>query len=358
MNPIKCIFVGDLALGDHPKSVGFGFYSKYKNGIPLDKARSLFPEAYSHDILFGNLEFTLGNATLKGKSHDEINCRGIVRYAEFLQQAGFNVVNIANNHIFQHGIDDFENTLKLLTDRGIGIVGLRDNGCLSNVVRIGDQSVCLLGCSARPRQGFVGQPPYREFDEKSYYEEITEARKKYSFVCVSMHWGEEFIEIPSNNEKRIARKLIDAGANVVVGHHPHVIREVEEYNGGLIAYSLGNFICDMIWNEKTRKTGYLYVEFADRSISSWKMVYGRIDDSYFPEYFMMPYDPSCTFRGLYTRLEVSPYNNLARSALRQHQILTVLHMLRNFWKYGLGVWLSMLGKAIKDRLPIGLSGVF
>jgi hypothetical protein len=352
MNPIKCIFVGDLAMGDHPKSIGFGFYSKYKNGIPKDRARSLFPEGYDHDLLFGNLEFTLGNDTLTDKSHDDLNCRGIARYAVFLQQAGFNVVNIANNHMFQHGIGEFEKTLKILKEKDIGVVGLRDDGCRSNVVKVGDRSVCLLGWSARPRQGFADSPPYREFDEKTCYDEIAEDRKKYSSVCVSMHWGEEFIEIPSDDEKRIARKMIDAGANVVIGHHPHVIREVEEYNGGLIAYSLGNFLCDMTWNEKTRKTGYLYVEFDGRAISRWEMVYGRIDDSYFPEFSIAPNDPSGTFRELYSRLEDSSYEHLARRAQRHHQVQTVLHMLGNCLRYSSGVWRSMLSNAIKSRLPI------
>jgi len=356
VSPLKCIFVGDLAMGDHPKSVGFGFYSKYRDGISLNKAQSLFPIGYDHDILFGNLEFTLGNDELIGKSHDEMNCRGISEFAVFLRQAGFNLVNIANNHIYQHGIADFKKTLKVLTDNNIGIVGLRDVVCTSNVITIGAQSVCILGWSARPRQGFVDNPPYREFDTRCY-EEIIEAKKKYTIVCVSIHWGEEFIEIPSDEEKLIARKMIDSGANVVIGHHPHVIREVEEYNGGLIAYSLGNFICDMIWNEKTRKTGYLYVEFADNAISMWEIVHGKIDESYFPEFSMTNSDLSANFKKLYAKLETNSYCDLARYSLWHHQVLTVLHIFRNCLNYRPGVWLSMLGKAIKNRLSIMSSGV-
>jgi len=352
IRPIKCIFVGDLALGDHPKSVGFGFYSKYKNGIPVDKVGSLFQGASDHDILFGNLEFNLGNAELTGKSHDELNCRGISKFVDFLQQVGFNVVNIANNHIYQHGIVEFEKTLKKLRDKGIGIVGLRNNKCCSNVIKVDDQSVVILGWSARPRQGFNDLPPYLEFDEMSCYEEIAEAKKKFSYVCVSMHWGEEFIEIPSENEKRVAKKMIDMGASVVIGHHPHVIREIEEYNGGLIAYSLGNFICDMTWNEKTRKTGYLYVEFADCRISRWKNVHGRIGDSYFPEYSNELPDSSGAFSELYSKLRTSSYAHLAQCALLRHQLLTLLHMFRNCLKYRPSILLSMMGKAIRDRLVV------
>lgn len=350
MKPIKCIFVGDIALGDHPKSVGFGFYSRYRDGIPPDKAHALFRRGCEHDILFGNLEFTLGAAELTAASHEELNCRGIAAYADFLEQAGFNAVNIANNHIYQHGIDPFDKTLRVLADKGIGIVGLARNGGSSNIVGTGDRSVCFLGWSARPRQGFSDQPPYREFDEASCYGEIAEAAKAHSIVCVSLHWGDEFIEIPSEDEKRIARRMIDAGAKVVVGHHPHVMREVEEYGNGLIAYSLGNFICDMIWNESTRKTGYLYVEFTDGAISKWEIMHGRIGDDYFPHFDGTVPDPSDTYKQLYSKLSGSSYDRLARNALRRHQVLTLLHMLRNCGRYRAGVWRSMLEGAIKSRL--------
>jgi gamma-polyglutamate biosynthesis protein CapA len=352
VKPIRCIFVGDLALGDHPKSVGFGFYSKYQSGIPSEKASALFPSGYGHDLVFGNLEFTLGDSVRTGKSYAELNCRGIAGYADFLQQAGFTVLNIANNHIYQHGFDPFEKTLKLLHEKGIGTVGLMGNGKCSTAVQAAGQSLCFLGWSARPRQGFTEAPPYCEFDETSSCEKIMEARKKHSFVIASLHWGDEFIEIPSPEEKRIARKMIDAGANVVIGHHPHVMREVEEYNGGLIAYSLGNFICDMTWNEKTRKTGYLYVELSDNTIKNWELVHGRIDDGYFPDFADTRPDPSSTYKDLYARLGASSYDRMARLSLRRHQALTVMHMLRNMWNYRPGTWQSMLREAITSRINI------
>jgi Bacterial capsule synthesis protein PGA_cap len=354
---LKCIFVGDLALGDHPKSVGFGFYSKYRKCIPLEKSVTLFKERHHHNILFGNLEFTIGNATLKGNTFDELNCRGIAKYAEFLERAGFNAVNVANNHIYQHGIEEFENTINILIEKGIGVVGLRRNESQSNVISIGDQTVCFLGWSARPRQGFPDIPPYLEFDEDSCFKDIVEAKQKFSYVFVSVHWGEEFIEIPSMKEKEIARKMIDLGVSVVIGHHPHVVREVEEYKGGLIAYSLGNFICDMTWSKKTRKTCYLYVEFADGAISKWEMIHGVIDDSYFPNFVENYCDESSHFNEVYKQLFNSSYEYLSLRALRHHQILTVIHILRNCWKYKPKVWLSMLLKAIKDRLHIRTSRV-
>ncbi|MDY0391728.1 MAG: CapA family protein [Desulfobulbus oligotrophicus] len=350
MKPIKCIFVGDLALGDHPKSVGFGFYSMYRGGIPSGMRDGLLPKSYEFDALFGNLEFTLGDKSLSGNSYQETNCRGIVNYADFLQKAGFTVLNIANNHIYQHGMESFDKTIEVLSKRNIGLVGLREKTNTSNILRIDDTSLCFLGWSARPRQGFADQPPYCELDEKSCYEEIAGARKKHSIVIVSLHWGDEFIEIPSEEEKRIARRMIDSGASVVVGHHPHVIREVEQYNNGLIAYSLGNFICDMIWNEKTRKTAFLYVEFSEGTLSKWEFVQGRIGDDYFPNFQNTISNQQRIYEKLYKKLATNSYQKLMQNELRQHQLLTGWHMLRNFYRYNLATWLSMLGGAIKSRL--------
>lgn len=247
-------------------------------------------------------------------------------------------------------MDPFNKTVEVLASKGIGVVGLDWDVGHSNVIGSGNRSVCFLGWSARPRQGFSDQPPYRELDEANCYGDIGQAAKAHSVVCVSLHWGDEFIEIPSEEERRIARRMIDAGAKVVVGHHPHVMREVEAYNGGLIAYSLGNFICDMIWNEKTRKTGYLYVEFADGAISKWEIVHGRIGNDYFPSFDGTFPDPSDTYTQLYARLKDSTYDCMARHALRRHQVLTLLHMLRNCGRYRAGVWRSMLKGAIKSRL--------
>ena len=71
---------------------------------------------------------------------------------------------------------------------------------------------------------------------------------------ISLHWGwhEEYINIPSPEQIKVARLLIDNGADIIVGHHPHVVQPIEEYKGKLIFYSLGNFLADMIWSKNVR----------------------------------------------------------------------------------------------------------
>jgi poly-gamma-glutamate synthesis protein (capsule biosynthesis protein) len=351
---LKLILVGDIALGDHPKSVGFGFYSKYKEGIPLSKAETLFPKVLKADIIFGNLEFNIGGSVLSGVDFSDLNCRGISQYADFLVKSGINVLNMANNHIFQHGREECDNTIKLLSDRGISLVGLKDEYGHNKFIKVGDQIIAFLGWSARPRQGFDGVPPYKEFEESECYKEIEETKSFADFICVSFHWGEEFIEIPSDEEKRIAKAMIDKGANVVVGHHPHVIREVEEYNGGVIAYSLGNFICDMTWNKATANTGLLYIDFSNGLIRDWKWFPGFIGKDYFPHCdkasTRKPVDGSTKkYCLLYDKLKRQSYNELAAKALSRHRRLTLFHMAKNFHKYSPKIVLDIILNAIKVR---------
>src|SRR3989344_2767441 len=81
--------------------------------------------------------------------------------------------------------------------------------------------------------------------------DVAQAKEQSDIVIVSFHFGEEY-QIESNqHQKNSARSAVDAGASLVIGHHPHVVQEIESYNGGYIAYSLGNFIFDQFFSEET-----------------------------------------------------------------------------------------------------------
>src|SRR5438128_2162459 len=120
-------------------------------------------------------------------------------------------------------------------------------------IALGDHPKAV-GFGFRSRYAGGIQAAYNEFSEAAL-ESIAAARQRADIVIASMHWGDEFILVPSDRERAVARAMIDAGATCVIGHHPHVVREVERYRAGVIAYSLGNFICDMTWDERTRMSG-------------------------------------------------------------------------------------------------------
>ena len=146
--------------------------------------------------------------------------------------------------------------------------------------------------------------------------------------------------------------MIDAGATLVVGHHPHAVREVEPYRDGLIAYSLGNFICDMTWNEVTRKTVALRVDIADRRIVNWELKVGRIADDYFPRFDEATFEAASVEPQRPGAGDQLTYHALARDALRRHQRLTVRHILRNGLKYPPAIWWHMLKVALAGRIRL------
>lgn len=354
---VKLAFVGDLALGDHPKSVGFGFYSTYKTGIPDQKKYKITPNWISSpDIFFGNLEFELSNKSLKTRNVSSSYCRGLLDYIPFLKSAGFNVLNIANNHMYQHGDNSFQITREQLQSNGIKVCGLPSDFNKESFFKINNLTIAYLGWNCRPRQDFTDSPPYNEFDLDICLNHIRNVKKYADIICVSLHWGEEFIQIPSDYEKIVARKIIDSGANVVIGHHPHVLREIENYNGGLIAYSLGNFICDMTWSRKTTLTGHLLIEFSNSKIINWTFSPGTIGDDFFPKYFDRNQSKNVlnNLHDLYEKLgylkEQSSYEELAHIDLRKHTIATTMHFLKNIFKYKPKFIYEILNHAILSRI--------
>lgn len=354
---MKLLFVGDIALGDHPKTVGFGFFSRYKLGIPTDKVIEIFPNNVEADIKFGNLEFALDEDGYYKVANKIRCCKGSANFVSFLKAAGFNVLNVANNHINQYGVDSFDKTVKLLHDYGILACGMPRDFEGDSVVKIRDKSVCFLGWSDRPRQYFNAIPPYNELNVPECYSCVKKAAKKFDIVCVSLHWGEEFVEVPSNREREIARKLVDHGANIIIGHHPHVIREVEEYNGGLIAYSLGNFIGDMLWDRKTRQSVCLSVNIEKNIIKDWELIPAIIAEDYFPKYLRG--ESANIFNNelkvIQNRLnkilmDDSSYKIETKKSLRRHQFLTIIHFLKNLSSYQSGFAIQTIISAFKDRL--------
>jgi poly-gamma-glutamate synthesis protein (capsule biosynthesis protein) len=99
------------------------------------------------------------------------------------------------------------------------------------------------------------------------------------YVVVSCHWGIEFVDFPSPNIKRLARQMADAGADIILGHHPHVPQGIEKYKDSIIFYSLGNFLFDFLWSRRSRES-----MIAKIRISGGKVEYDlspvRINDKY------------------------------------------------------------------------------
>jgi poly-gamma-glutamate synthesis protein (capsule biosynthesis protein) len=216
----------------------------------------------SADIAVGNLESPLSSRGTE-KTEKDVRFRGDPRGVEGLAASGFDFVSLANNHVLDWGPVALSDTTALLKDKGIGYAGAGSNRAAAwtpAVVERGGASVAFLGFSHILPPGFVATKSSAGLAQgrnnmDAVVEAITEAKAKHDYVLVSFHWGVEYADDCNGDQVRDAHRAIDAGADMVLSHHPHVIQALELYKGKLIAYSLGDFVFD----HYSRKTGEAFI---------------------------------------------------------------------------------------------------
>lgn len=198
------------------------------------------------DVTLINLEAPL---TSRGHEFTEKKYRFRVnpQASAALKKAGITTVTLANNHSMDYGGQGLLDTLQQLDKVGIGYVGAGENLAAARKALLYDirgTKVAVLGYSLTLPQEFwagekrAGTAPLLE---KLVKEDIGAARKQAPIVIVTAHWGEEGKTRLREYQPRLARMMIDAGADAVIGHHPHILQGIERYKRGIIFYSLGNF---------------------------------------------------------------------------------------------------------------------
>jgi len=177
--------------------------------------------------------------------------------ASLLARSGIDAVSLANNHIFDFGRQGVESTREHLPAAGVRYFGdpldVRRKSALFDVNGL---TVAIAGFNE-----FLGVDSV-----STTVSEIGALRADADFVIVFSHWGEEYVPVV-DRQRAAAHAFIEAGADAVIGAHPHVIQESEVYKGKQIYYSLGNFIFDQYWNEGVRKGLVLEAHLKDRSVS-------------------------------------------------------------------------------------------
>lgn len=202
--------------------------------------------------------------------------------------AGFDVLSIANNHIWDYGADAVRDTLTILKDAGIGVIGGGMNYQEAHAPLIKETSgvkIAFLGYTdliPSSLDSKTARPVIAFLDIDRAISDVKEARKLADLVVVSLHWGNEYEITPNHNQERIAKSLIDAGAQLIIGHHPHVVQPIEEYGGGYIAYSLGNFVFDQNFSPETKKGLALKVILKNKKISQMMPVEITFTSSFQP----------------------------------------------------------------------------
>lgn len=229
-------------------------------------------EIASADIAFANLETSvIDGAPVPSGS---MRFRADVQTAPVLAQVGFDIVSLANNHVPDYGEVGVISTVTALTAAQVAYSGAGADDTHAYAPTIIEREGVRVGflayndtdvvpdryCAAPDRAGTACM------DIARMREAVTQLAPTVDIVVVSMHGGTEYVPRANIRQQEFARAAIDAGADIVIGHHPHVVQNIEYYNGHYIIYSLGNFVFDQMWSRDTREGVMARIEFSKKGI--------------------------------------------------------------------------------------------
>ena len=237
--PISSVAVGDLMMGGSALSIIRTKGSEY----PFEPTKSILRTA---DIAMANLEAPF---TLKGEPFEKtFTFRVPPEFVQGIYDAGLDVLTLANNHILDYGPEGLFSTMALLDSLGIAYCGAgrtikeAEDGV---ILQRGHWRIGFLAYSLTYPAEFWATSsksgtayPHPQRMEKN----IRMLKEEVDLVVVSFHWGGEKMVRPKSYQRRYGHQAIDCGADLVIGHHPHVLQGLELYKDRLIAYSLGNFV--------------------------------------------------------------------------------------------------------------------
>ena len=236
------LFTGDIMLS---RTVGARMEAQKDWSLPFHLISDTLHDA---DLRYCNLECPVSD---RGRNlHHLYSFRADPRVIEGLKAAGFNVASQANNHTYDWGPDALLDSLERLRAAGIQPVGAGQNSLAAHyplLVRVGSLRIAFLAyVNIDPKEATAGvdRPGVAWLDPGQALTDIRFARPLADLVIVCPHWGVEYALQPTREQVDLAHQMIDAGADMIVGSHPHVVEPVEKYHDHWIAYSLGNFIFD------------------------------------------------------------------------------------------------------------------
>jgi poly-gamma-glutamate capsule biosynthesis protein CapA/YwtB (metallophosphatase superfamily) len=251
--------VGDMIFDRRVKAL----IAKSGGAAPLARVAKRLRKA---DLTVGNLESPLSDGGTKAAKKD-VTFRGDPAAIEGLTAAGFDFLSLGNNHVLDYGAEALADTTAALDDAGIAHAGAGKNQKAAwkpGVVETGDDSTAYLSFSFVVPPGFVAQADRAglasgRWDVSLIEDAIRKAKRTHDYVIVSFHWGVEYKDNANAEQVKVAHRSVDAGADMVLSHHPHVIQGLEIYKKRLIAYSLGDFVFD----HYSRKTGESFIVNAE-----------------------------------------------------------------------------------------------
>ena len=263
------VFAGDVYFSDYV----LANYSQ--SGIKGILSEPLLNELAGADITMLNNEFPY--STRGSQAPDkQFTFRIAPSYVSILKESGADLVTLANNHVLDYGTDALSDTFQTLDDAGIAYAGAGDSLERASRLMTKEANGRTFGFLAASRVFPVvswnvenAQPGvFSAYDPSRLIAAVSEARSHCDFLCVYLHWGIERSTKPEQYQISMAHALIDAGADAVIGAHPHVLQGVEYYNGKPVFYSLGNFI----FYQNIEQTAIAKLTLSADNTASWQLL--------------------------------------------------------------------------------------
>lgn len=254
--------VGDCTLGNDDKFTSNTLPEVLKQNNNdysyfFKNVKSIFEK---DDLTTANLETTFTNSNIKANKGNPpfYNFKGDPEYAKSLKLGSIEAVNLSNNHIYDYLQKGFDDTVNSLKSENINYFG---------------EGTKYITTIKGIKFGFLGYTGYTNSTnfQDTVKNDISELKKQNCIVIINFHWGVENAYYPNDTQKTIAHFAIDNGADLIIGHHPHVIEGIEQYNNKIICYSLGNFCFGGNQNPNDKNTFIFQIKykFTNNNLTSY-----------------------------------------------------------------------------------------
>ena len=334
-------FVGDICLSDNDFDKGFGVGSK------LEKGHNVFSKILKgkNEIWMGNMECVLSESSERTGYNNQC-FRVSPKILSFDNL--IDCYSVANNHIMEHGLIAYNETIEAITHCGKEYVGSNEKKTI--VLTDGDKKIAITSFSLRCdntgfKTGYWYNPELKELKcECDKYQDNVHLRVAY------IHWGVEFVPYPYKEQQVLAHYLVDIGYDLIIGVHPHIIQGFEIYKGKYIYYSIGNFVFNMSYPDT--QIGLVVSYDCDKNKVFHEYV--KIDSSYSPALITedkVPYDLRASNRnvliGKYPNIE--QYARASSLFLNKYRKYHHMSIVKNFFKYDIVFFKGMFLTFIKNR---------
>ncbi len=267
---IELIFIGDVML-DRGVEYMVEKYGQNDFNFPF---LNIAEDLKKADLTIANLESQISD---QGKDMGSAySFRAPIEAMQGLLFAGIDIVSLANNHALDYGSQALRDSLNRLIDNNISPVGAGNEfqAFSPTIKTVGNTKIAFfaytdqLPLSTRAKNENFGIAVINQNNLSRIKQDIGLAKQLTDIVVVSLHWGVEYATEPNDSQITLAKELVGAGADLIIGHHPHVIQRYEKYQDSYIFYSLGNFIFDQGFSDETLEGIIAKVIIKDKKIET------------------------------------------------------------------------------------------